>query len=494
MNIATEVTYSKSCSTLFSVALASRGRIRGAQVYNYVFWNMAVYVIGLGKSGIAAARLLKQQGFEVVVSDRNITNLDAIKQDLISEGITVKLGQVFEPDPMTMQQIVVSPGVPWDLPGLVKARAQGIETLGEMELAWRALQDTSERSPLSIPWVGITGTNGKTTTTALIAAIFQAAGLEAPACGNIGYAACEVALGKQPDWVIAELSSYQIEAAATLAPRIGVWTTFTPDHLNRHKTLENYYNIKAHLLKQSEYQVFNGDDPYLRGRAEQWQRACWTSVTGKASLLGDVERGAYVEAGWAIAQGEAIIPVAALRMVGAHNQQNLLMAILVARIAGIEKEAIVQAILSFPGVAHRLEPICTWNGIDFINDSKATNCDAAEVGLSAVAAPAILIAGGEAKAGDDTGWLNCIRAKAAQVLLIGSAAPAFAARLEQVGYTQYEIVGTMEQAVSRGAELGQKWGAKVVLLSPACASFDQYPNFEQRGDHFRQLCLKMLQN
>ena len=298
---------------------------------------MAAYVIGLGKSGIAAARLLKQQGFEVVVSDRNTTDLDSIKQDLASEGIMVKLGQTFEPDPMTMQQIVVSPGVPWDLPGLVKARAQGIETLGEMELAWRSLQ--------SIPWVGITGTNGKTTTTALIAAIFQAAGLQAPACGNIGYAACEVALGKQPDWVIAELSSYQIEAAATIAPKIGVWTTFTPDHLSRHKTLENYYNIKSHLLKQSEYQVFNGDDPYLRGRAEQWQGAYWTSVTGKANLLGDVEQGAYIEEGWAIAQGEAIVPVTALRMVGAHNQQNLLMAVLVARIAGIEKEAIAQAIL-----------------------------------------------------------------------------------------------------------------------------------------------------
>ncbi len=474
----------ESLSALSSTELASGGRIRGVQICNYALQNMAAYVIGLGKSGIAAARLLKRQGWEVVVSDRNPTAPDSIQQDLASEGIMVKLGQTFEPDPLIMEKIVVSPGVPWDLPGLVKARTLGIETLGEMELAWRSLS--------SIPWVGITGTNGKTTTTALIAAIFQAAGLQAPACGNIGYAACEVPLGKQPDWVIAELSSYQIEAIATVAPKIGVLTTFTPDHLSRHKTLENYYNIKARLLKQSQYQVFNGDDPYLRGKADQWQEAYWTSVTGKADLLGDVEQGAYIEAGWAIAQGEAIVPVAALRMVGAHNQQNLLMAILVARIAGIEKEAIAQAILNFPGVAHRLEMICTWNSIDFINDSKATNYDAAQVGLSAVVAPAILIAGGEAKDGDDTGWLRSIQAKAAQVLLIGSAAPAFAARLEQVGYAQYEIVETMAQAVRRGAELGQKLGAKVVLLSPACASFDQYPNFEERGDHFRQLCLETL--
>jgi UDP-N-acetylmuramoylalanine--D-glutamate ligase len=448
------------------------------------FWNMAAYVIGLGKSGMAAARLLKRQGLDVVVSDRAPTAPEGTLQALASDGITITLGQSFQPDPATMDQIIVSPGVPWDLPGLVSARQQGIETLGEMELAWRSMR--------SIPWVGITGTNGKTTTTALIAAIFQSAGLQAPACGNIGYAACEVALGQQPDWVIAELSSYQIEAAETIAPTIGVWTTFTPDHLSRHKTLENYYSIKAHLLKQSQQQVFNGDDPYLRSQVGQWQDACWTSVTGKANLLGDVDRGAYIEDGWAIAQREAIVPVHSLRMVGAHNQQNLLMAVLAAKMAGIEKGAIAQAIASFPGVAHRLEHICTWNGIDFINDSKATNYDAAEVGLAAVKAPAILIAGGEAKDGDDTGWLRTIQAKAARVLLIGSAAEAFATRLEQVGYSAYEIVETMEQGVKWGAELGEKLGAKVVLLSPACASFDQYPNFEQRGDHFRQLCAQIL--
>jgi UDP-N-acetylmuramoylalanine--D-glutamate ligase len=443
----------------------------------------SAYVIGLGKSGIAAARLLKRQGITVTVSDRAPSS--PIAAQLEAEGIAVKLGHSFEPDPAQMDQIVVSPGVPWDLPGLVKARALGIETLGEMELAWRSLQ--------SVPWVGITGTNGKTTTTALIAAIFQAAGFQAPACGNIGYAACEVALAEpQPDWVIAELSSYQIEAAETIAPQIGVWTTFTPDHLSRHKTLENYYDIKAHLLKQAQYQIFNGDDPYLRSVANQWQEACWTSVTGKAELPGNPARGAYLEDGWAIALGEPIVPVAALRMVGAHNQQNLLMAVLAARIAGIEKGAIVGAIESFPGVPHRLEHICTWKGIDFINDSKATNYDAAEVGLSAVAAPAILIAGGEAKEGDDTGWLRSIAARTVKVLLIGRAAAAFAARLEQVGYRQYEIVETIERAVQRGAALGQELGAKVVLLSPACASFDQYPNFEERGEDFRRCCQTLV--
>jgi UDP-N-acetylmuramoylalanine--D-glutamate ligase len=469
------------------------------------------HVIGLGKSGVAVARLLKREGWEVELSDSNTSEtLLQQQQELAAEQITVKLGQSLELNGDNLPQlIVVSPGVPWDIPVLIKARQLGIETIGEMELAWRNLQ--------SLPWVGITGTNGKTTTTALIAGIFQAAKLDAPACGNIGYAACEVALsdrgqgtgnreqrdrergGVTPiqnhiDWVIAEVSSYQIESSSSLAPRIGVWTTFTPDHLSRHKTLENYYNIKAKLLRQSELQVFNGDDAYLSQQGlSAWPNAYWTSVKGKDFLIS--EKGFYIEDGWivekltATSAPEPIVKVSTLRMVGEHNQQNLLMAVATARLAGINRDAIALAIQEFPGVPHRLEHICTWEGIDFINDSKATNYDAAEVGLASVKSPAILIAGGEAKAGDDTGWLAQIQTKAAAVLLIGSAAPTFAQRLQEVGYYAYEIVETMERAIPKSAELAKQYQAPVVLLSPACASFDQYPNFEVRGDRFRELCL-----
>ncbi|GAB1538366.1 UDP-N-acetylmuramoyl-L-alanine--D-glutamate ligase [Scytonema sp. NUACC21] len=454
------------------------------------------HVIGLGKSGIAAARLLKRDGWEVELGERNISpDLLKQQQELAAEQITVKLGYSLELNSSDLPQlIVVSPGVPWDIPVLVKAREMGIETIGEMELAWRHLS--------LIPWVGITGTNGKTTTTALIAAIFQQAGLNAPACGNIGYAACEVALSlpdSSLDWVIAELSSYQIESSPSVAPRIGIWTTFTPDHLSRHKTLENYYNIKAHLLRHSELEVFNGDDPYLRQVGEKdWLNAYWTSVKGKDGLLSS--KGYYIKDGWVVETGcegsssdEHIVEASSLRMVGEHNLQNLLMSVAAARLAGIDKDAISQAIREFPGVSHRLEHICTWEGIDFINDSKATNYDAAEVGLASVKSPLVLIAGGEAKAGDDTGFLAKIKSKAASVLLIGSAAPAFAKRMQQEGYSSYEIVETMERAVPRSAELAKQYQATVVLLSPACASFDQYANFEQRGDHFRQLCLDLVE-
>lgn len=461
------------------------------------------HIIGLGRSGVAAARLLKRQGWQVTVSDRNTSEtLCQQQQQLADEGIDVRLTQSFEPVE-SLELVVVSPGVPWDSPGLVRAREMGIETIGEMELAWRHLQ--------SSPWVAITGTNGKTTTTALIAAIFQTAGFHAPACGNIGYPATELALkasatkatndkavesvptSKFPEWVIAEISSYQIESSKSIAPKIGVWTTFTPDHLSRHSTLENYFNIKASLLNRSQQQVLNGDDPYLRKTApDLWPDACWTSVKGKSQLLGDPDRGVYIEDGWAIAMGEPVVQVDALRMPGEHNLQNLLMSVAAARLAGIEKEAIAKAIANFSGVPHRLELICTWHGIDFINDSKATNYDAAQVGLASVNAPTILIAGGDPKEGDDTGWLQTIEAKVAQVLLIGDAANAFAQRLQNVGNTRYEIVFGMERAVPRAAELARELDARVVLLSPACASFDQYQNFEQRGDHFRQLCLDLL--
>ncbi|MFM6132138.1 MAG: UDP-N-acetylmuramoyl-L-alanine--D-glutamate ligase [Cuspidothrix sp.] len=460
-------------------------------------------IIGFGKSGVAAARLLKQEGWEVELCDSSTSpTLLEQQQQLASEHITVKLGNTPEFTNSDISKlIVVSPGVPWDIPILAKARELGIETVGEMELAWRHLQD--------IPWVAITGTNGKTTTTALTAAIFQTAGLNAPACGNIGYAACEVAIearGKRQeargnteknsvDWIIGELSSYQIESSVTLAPRIGIWTTFTPDHLARHKTLENYYNIKAKLLHNCQIQIFNGDDVYLSKLGlNHWPNAYWTSVKGEKFLIG--EKGFYIENGWVIekitATPQAIVEVSALRMVGEHNQQNLLMSVATARLADIDITAISQAVREFPGVPHRLEHICNWEGIDFINDSKATNYDAAEVGLASVQSPAILIAGGEAKAGDDTAWLAQIQAKAAAVLLIGNAATAFAKRLQEVGYSNYHIVETMENAVSMSAELAKKYQASVVLLSPACASFDQYPNFEMRGEDFRQLCQKYL--
>ncbi len=448
----------------------------------------SAHVIGLGQSGMAAARLLCREGWQATLSDRGSSDLlIEQQQQLASEGIEVLLNCTFSLESLAAKGIehpdlvVISPGVPWQMPGLVAARQQGIEVIGEIELAWRYLQD--------FPWIGITGTNGKTTTTALTAAIFKTAGLQAPACGNIGYSTCDLALSAQTiDWAIAEISSYQLESAPTLSAKIAVWTTFTPDHLERHGSIESYRAAKALLLDQAQQQILNGDDPYLRSQlSDRYPQAWWTSTHGKSTLPNGPERGVYLENGWVMVQHQPILPLSSLKMPGHHNQQNLLLSVAVAHLAGIEPEAIAKAVADFPGVPHRLEYICTWQGVDFINDSKATNYDAAQTGLMAVASPVILIAGGEAKQGDAKVWIDTIHARAAAVLLIGDAAASFAQQLATTGYTDYEIVETLERAIARSAELISTLPVKTILFSPACASFDQFKNFEHRGDRFRQL-------
>ncbi len=457
-------------------------------------------IIGLGRSGIAAARLLNKDGWRVTLVDSateaqiasrsNAQQLQALQHKLIQEGVTVKLNSSLTLKPnQAADLIVVSPGVPWNSKVLEITRQLGISTIGEIELAWRYLKQ--------IPWVGITGTNGKTTTTALTAAIFEAAGFNAPACGNIGNAACELAIknlesanSENFDWIIAELSSYQIESSFELAPQIGIFTTFTPDHLERHKTLDNYYRIKTSMLNRCQHKIINGDDRYLqKAGLALGSDVIWTSVKGKNSFGDDRRLEVYLEDGWVVAFGELIAPVSLFKMPGEHNLQNLLVAVAAAKLAGIEKTAIAKAITTFPGVEHRLEYICMHQGIKFINDSKATNYDAAEVGLNSVEAPVILIAGGQAKAGDAQAWIDSIKTKAAMVLLIGEAAPVFAQKLSDRAYDNYQIVETMENAVTQSLIVAKEQRAKVVLLSPACASFDQYLSFEDRGNHFKQLCL-----
>jgi UDP-N-acetylmuramoylalanine--D-glutamate ligase len=458
------------------------------------------YVLGLGQSGISAAKLLKADGWQVIISDSSDSpSLEQRKQALESEGIIVELGgfpdfaKLIESG-QSVDLVAISPGVPWDRLEVEQARALGIDTIGEIELAWRYLKH--------IPWVGITGTNGKTTVTSLTAAIFQAAGLKAIACGNIGFPACEIALQVlqqklDPDWIIAELSSYQIESAKTVKPQIGIWTTFTPDHLNRHYTLEAYRDIKASLIDQSANIIINGNDPYLVNfGAAMWPKAIWTGLDEQ--VVEAIADGACIQDEWVRFRGEDVFPISHWQLLGKHNRQNLLMAVAAAKLAEIDSKHIDFAISSFQGVPHRLEHICFYEGIAFINDSKATNYDAAEVGLRAVPTPVVLIAGGQPKQGDATAWLEQIHQRAISVLLIGEAAPLFAEMLKDVGFINYQIVETLEKAVQHAAHIAHSRAHNhpsqplpTVLFSPACASFDQFANFEQRGDRFRQLCQEL---
>jgi UDP-N-acetylmuramoylalanine--D-glutamate ligase len=454
--------------------------------------SRSAVVVGLGRSGRGAARLLKALGHGVtVLESRSGAGLEAEAASLREEGIAVRLEAPLRqetfadlPRPDT---VIVSPGIAWDHPALVDLRDQGVRVQGEISPAWQATGESG------IPWIGITGTNGKTTVTHLVHHLLSAGGLEAPLCGNVGVSAAELALeslrsGRRPDWLVVELSSYQIEASPEVAPRVGVWTTLTPDHLERHGTLERYRGIKRTLLESSTTRVLNADDPDLRSHADSWDQALWITAGPRQALPPEISPFLWVEEETVWSAAGPLLRADCLAMPGQHNRQNLLMAVAVGLRAGLAGETMEAACRRFPGVPHRLERLRELDGIPWINDSKATNTDAAEVALKALEGPLVVLAGGQAKAGEASGWLRELRRQAAAVVLFGEAREAFARLLADAEYGGVVVRREgLAEAVSDARELAQRLACRGVLLSPACASFDQYANFEARGDHFRQL-------
>ena len=449
-----------------------------------------VVVVGLGRSGMGAARLLSARGSDVWLLDSGTDqNLQERASLLSGEGVQVELGQPlalssFQALPHWPKRVVVSPGIPFDHPVLEQLRDRGCSVVGEMELAWEAMQ--------RVPWVAITGTNGKTTVTSLIGHLLRHAGLDAPVCGNIGASAAEQALAchesHPPDWAVVELSSYQIEAAPSLQPRIGVWTTLTPDHLDRHGTLDRYRSIKASLLRRCSCQLLNGDDPDLHHHAAEWPQARWVTAGPRSGLGEHLNPHLWIEEGQVCSSAGPLFPAQALAMPGQHNLQNLMLTTAAALECGLSAAQIEAGIRSFPGVPHRLERLREHQGITYYNDSKATNYDASLVALQAIDAPLVLLAGGRAKRGEPAAWLAALKQKAAAVVLFGEAAPTFAELLGANGYSgRIEQRDHLDQALPLASTMAAQLGARAVLLSPACASFDQFRDFEVRGDHFRQL-------
>ena len=452
-----------------------------------------VLVLGLGRSGIGAARLLHQQGQRVLVleSGRGAA-LDTKAEALRAEGIAVALDQPLSADtlnqlPAAPERVIVSPGIRWDHPALEAMRQQGVQLDGEITTAWEASRP--------VPWIGITGTNGKTTVTHLVAHLLAQAGLDAPMCGNVGHSAAELVLERQstgaslPQWLVVELSSYQIEAAPALAPRIGLWTTLTPDHLERHGTLDRYRAIKRSLLDQSAVRILNGDDPDLRARAASWDHAHWITAGDRAAArAAGIDPHLWVEGNQVISRDGPLLDASALTMPGSHNRQNLLLATAVGLELGLEGSAMETAFRFFPGVPHRLEHLRELEGVSWFNDSKATNYDAAQVALQALEGPLVVLAGGESKRGDASGWIRELQRQARAVVLFGAAREELQGLLQMGGYMgRVVITADLGEAVPRARQLAAEESCRAVLLSPACASFDQYRDFEARGDHFRQL-------
>ncbi len=452
-------------------------------------------VIGLGRSGLGAARLLKEEGHEVIVLEQSDDpGLMDISSCLQKEDIHVELGMPLEMNSFRpwldqIDSVVISPGIAWDHPTLNALRERGVIVQGEISVAWKNLKH--------LPWIGITGTNGKSTVTHLLHHILEANQRKAPMAGNMGYSAAELALSLRhqsdlPSWVVVELSSYQIEAAPEIAPMIGIWTNLTPDHLERHGTLEKYRQIKSGLIRNSEIRIFNGDDPDLSCRRDNWGKGLWVSTNGP-EYAGRTYDLWIDKEGKIVNRTGVLFDTSVFPMPGNHNLQNLLLSTAAALQLGLTPKDIEEGLLSFRGVPHRLEWIGKTKGMQVFNDSKATNYDSSGMGIKSVPDPVVIIAGGETKQGDPSDWLKQIHKKVCGVVLIGKGRAELKGLLEQSGY-EGKIVSCeyMDEAVLSSIELGIASQARSLLLSPACASFDQYSDFEARGEHFRSLIVNQL--
>ena len=448
-------------------------------------------IVGLGRSGVGAARLLHAQGHQVVVLERdNGPEQQSKAQQLKDQGIQTELGchlefSSFQPWLDQVEQVVISPGIPWDHPTLMQLRDHGVTVRGEMAVAWQALRHC--------PWIGVTGTNGKTTVTHLLHHVLNQAGLHAPMAGNVGHSAAELGLQcmdpsqTKPDWIVMEMSSYQIESANEVRPTIGIWTTLTPDHLERHGSMDAYRDIKQGLLQRSKHAVLNADDTDLKSRQAHWPDAQWVSSAQTNHEPFNLELWVNPE-GFVCNKKGALFPANALAMPGEHNRQNMLLVTAAALQAGLEPQAIERGLRSFPGVPHRLENLGSLHGMKVFNDSKATNYDAAAVALQAVPGPIILLAGGLSKQGDASGWLQLLQDKVCSIALFGSDRDVLSGLIRDFGYTgNVTSHSTMTDAVTAAVENGKNGNAASLLLSPACASFDQYKDFEARGNHFREM-------
>ncbi|PYX30730.1 MAG: UDP-N-acetylmuramoyl-L-alanine--D-glutamate ligase [Acidobacteria bacterium] len=436
-----------------------------------------VLVVGLGKSGVASALFLKAHGARVTVSDTK--SGDELRNEipvLLDHGITVETGGHGERTFRGQDLIVVSPGVPVDAAQLVQAWALGESVIGEIELAAQFLPG---------PIVAITGSNGKTTTTTLTGEILSAGGLPTLVGGNIGTPAISLAERAKPETVIVlEVSSFQLETIQTFRPTVAVVLNVTPDHLDRHRTLNAYVNAKARIFENQQprdFAVLNMDDPTCvamgpRTRAQVF----WFSRQKEVALGACVRDGMIV---FRDGTGEReVLPVADIPLKGLHNLENVLAAVCAGALMGCAPEKIQQAVREFKAVEHRLEFVVTIRGVDYYNDSKATNVDATIKALESFPANIHLILGGKDKGSDYTALNELLQKRAKRVYTIGAAAEKIESQIKGVEVVHAE---TLENALRKANAVAQ--AGDVVLLAPACASFDQFKNYEQRGQVFKEI-------
>jgi UDP-N-acetylmuramoylalanine--D-glutamate ligase len=439
--------------------------------------NKRVLVVGLGKSGVASALFLQAHGAKVTVSDSKPQ--DQLGEEipvLLDHGIAVETGGHGERTFRGQDLIVVSPGVPVDSPPLVQARALGEPVIGEIELA-------SQFLPKNL--VAITGSNGKTTTTTLAGEIIAAGGFSAAVGGNIGTPAISLVEQATPETVVVlEVSSFQLETIQTFRPKFAVVLNITPDHLDRHRTFEAYTNAKARIFENQQAQdvaVLNADDAASAGLASRTQAQVFWISRKK-----EVKQGAYVRDGrifFRDPKGQhEIMQTSEIPLKGSHNVENVLAAICVGAVMGCDAGSIAKAVRNFKAVEHRLEYLATIRGVEYYNDSKATNVDATIKALESFPANVHLILGGKDKDSDYTQLNDLLQQRVKRVYTIGAAAEKIESQIKGVEVDHSE---TLETALRRASAIAA--AGDVVLLAPACASFDQFQNYEHRGRVFKEV-------
>jgi UDP-N-acetylmuramoylalanine--D-glutamate ligase len=446
-----------------------------------------VLVVGLGKSGVASALFLKAHGASVTVSDTK--SGDDLRNEipvLLDHGITVETGGHGDRTFRGQDLIVVSPGVPVDAPPLVQARALGEAVIGEIELAAQFLPG---------PIIAITGSNGKTTTTTLTGEIISAAGFPTLVGGNIGTPAISLAERAQDDTVIVlEVSSFQLETIRMFRPKVAVVLNVTPDHLDRHRTFEAYVDAKARMFENQQgedFAVLNEDDPTSVTMAARTRAQVFWFSRQK-----EVQQGTWVRDGNIVFRDGAgqreIMQVSEIPLKGAHNLENVLAAVCAGALRGCAPDKIRQAVRDFKAVEHRLEFVATIRGVDYYNDSKATNVDATIKALESFPANIHLILGGKDKGSDYTVLNDLLRQRVKRVYTIGAAATKIESQIISSSGTHGKSGGpelihaeTLENAIRKASAVAEP--GDVVLLAPACASFDQFKSYEHRGRVFKEI-------
>ena len=437
-----------------------------------------VLVFGSGISGIGAVKLLEDHGAEVVLYDGNESLDQASLREQLGEKTTIMLGKFPEHLLEELDLVVLSPGVPTDLPVILAMKEHGIQVIGEVELAYAFGKGDV---------LAITGTNGKTTTTSLLGEIMKCHQEEVFVVGNIGnpYTVAASQMTER-SVAVAEMSSFQLESIETFRPKVSAILNFTPDHLNRHHTMEAYVEAKKQIAKNQtaeDYCVLNYEDERTKAFGEEVKaQVLYFSSAHK------LERGIYLDDGKMIYKNpeEVIVcHVDELQILGIHNYENVMAAVAMAAVYGVPMDTIRKAILAFKGVEHRIEYVTEKDGVVYYNDSKGTNPDAAIKGIQAMNRKTVLIGGGYDKNSEYTEWIQAFDGKVKQLILIGATREKIAQDAEKCGFHDYVFADTFEEAVLLAAKTAKS--GEAVLLSPACASWGMFPNYEVRGEKFKEI-------